>query len=574
MIPYLNMGVPKFFAWLMRNYKKSKFVFQKEKIDLESIDWFLIDTNCLIHPTCFKILAEEQNSKTKINFKSLENKMMNAVIEYIEKLIKYVNPNKGVYIAIDGPVCCAKMKQQRQRRFRSVHDKNLFDKIKEKHGIEIPYYWNNSAISPGTKFMEKLHNKIIIWAKEYIKKNNIKIIYSSSNVPGEGEHKLLDFIKQNKQKDFSYVTYGLDADLIFLMLVTKSDKVYLLREAQQFDSKASKDQLNFVSLKIMRECIYKTFEKYILENENADDINISIDKNRIINDFVFLCYFLGNDFLPHILSLDINKNGIEYILEKYADTYLQQFNYILGEDTKTINQQFINSFLEKLAYSEESILVENFNHKRKMRLQGETEYEKELYKIDNLLFKIPDPVGVGVDSNYRNNYYKHYFNIDISEIEDFVKKMVKNYLIGVKWVMFYYFDKIPDWSWFYPYDYPPFISDIYKYLVNFEDIKFKEGKPMEPFEQLLNILPSQSAKYLLPDSLVKLVTVSNSSIIHLYPLEVDIDFLYKHKYWEGIPKLPPMEIKLVKHSYLKYKDEINEADINRNRIENDIIFKK
>jgi len=152
--------------------------------------------------------------------------------------------------------------------------------------------------------------------------------------------------------------------------------------------------------------------------------------------------------------------------------------------------------------------------------------------------------------------------------------MVKHYLMGVKWVMFYYFDKIPDWTWFYPYDYPPFISDIYKYLINFEDIKFKEGKPMVPFEQLLNILPSQSAKYLLPNSLVKLVTVSNSSIIHLYPLDVDIDFLYKHKYWEGIPKLPPMEIKLVKHSYLKYQDEISEDDLNRNRVENDIIFQK
>ena len=562
------MGVPKFFAWLMRNYKKSNFIFQKEKVNLEPIEWFLIDTNCLIHPTCFKILSEE-SLKENINFKSLENKMMNAVLEYIEKLIKYVDPTKGIFIAIDGPVCCAKMKQQRQRRFRSVHDKNLFDKIKEKHKIEIPYYWNNSAISPGTKFMDKLHNKIINWSKEYVAKNNIRIIYSSSNVPGEGEHKLLDFIKKNKEKDFSYVTYGLDADLIFLMLVTKSEKVYLLREAQQFDSKASKDQLNFVSLKIMRECIYKTFEKYILEN---NDEVVVIDKNRIINDFVFLCYFLGNDFLPHILSLDINKNGVKYIIEKYCDTYLQQYNYLLGEDTKTINQEFISAFLEKLAYSEESILIENFNHKRKIRIQGETEYEKELYKIDNLLFKIPDPVGVGVDSNYRNNYYKHYFKLNVEEIEDFVQKMVKHYLMGIKWVLFYYFDKIPDWTWFYPYDYPPFISDIHKYLVNFKDINFIEGKPMAPFEQLLNILPSQSAKYLLPKNLVKLVTASNSSIIHLYPLDVDIDFLYKHKYWEGIPKLPPMEINLVKHSYLKYKNEIEENELNRNRIENDIIF--
>ena len=554
------MGVPKFFAWLMRNYKKSKFIFQKEKVEIEPIDWFLIDTNCLIHPICFKILAEEQNNKTKINFKSLENKMINAVIEYIENLIKYVNPIKGIYIAIDGPVCCAKMKQQRQRRFKTVHDKIFFDKIKKKHDIEIPYYWNNSAISPGTKFMEKLHNKIINWANDF----NNHIIYSSSNVAGEGEHKLLNFIKQNKDSDMSYVTYGLDADLIFLMLVTKSDKIYLLREAQQFDSKASKDQLNFVSLKIMRECIYKTFEKKI----------ISIDKNRVINDFIFICYFLGNDFLPHILSLDINKNGIEYIIDKYSDTYLQQFNYIVGEDTKTINQQFIKSFLEKLAYSEESILIENFNHKKKIILIGETEYKKELYKIDNLLFKIPDPIGIGVNSNYRNNYYKHYFNLNIDEIEDFVKNMVKHYLIGIKWVMCYYFDKIPDWTWFYPYDYPPFISDIYKYLINFDDIKFIEGKPMEPFEQLLNILPPHSAKFLLPNSLVKLVTVNNSSIIHLYPSDIDIDFLYKHKYWEGIPKLPPMEIKLVKHSYLKYKDEIDKVELNRNVIENNIIFLK
>jgi len=170
------MGVPKFFAWLIKNYKKDKIVFQKEKEDVESIDWLLIDTNCMLHPKCFEVLAEEQK-KDNVNFKSLQNKMMNASIEYIEKIIEYVEPGKGVYIAIDGPVCCAKIKQQRQRRFRSVHDKILFDNIKTKFNKPIPYFWNNSAISPGTKFMEKLNLKIIKWAEEYKKKNNIQIIY-------------------------------------------------------------------------------------------------------------------------------------------------------------------------------------------------------------------------------------------------------------------------------------------------------------------------------------------------------------------------------------------------------------
>ena len=559
---YILMGVPKFFAWLMRNYKKNKFVFEKEKVEdgLEKIDWLLIDTNCLIHPTCFKVLAEEQQ-KENINFKSLQNKMMNAVIEYIDKLIDYVKPETGIFIAIDGPVCCAKIKQQRQRRFRSVHDKILFDKIKTKFNKSIPYFWNNSAISPGTKFMDKLHKKILAW----IATKSIKIIYSSSNVPGEGEHKLLDFIKKNNKNnlDLSYVTYGLDADLIFLMLVTKLNRVYLLREAQQFDKKASGDQLNFVSIKIMRECIYDTFIKHI-------DID-NIDMNSIINDFIFLCYFLGNDFLPHIYALDIKNNGIEYLVKKYGETFMIIGDHILSKNTKTVNQKFLAKLLEKLSADEESILTENYAKIRKPRYQGSDDYEKELFKIENLLFKIEDSVGLGIDSSYRKNYYKHYFDVNDDELEDFVENLVKNYLIGIRWVTHYYFQKIPDWSWYYTYDYPPFISDICKYLINLNTITFVEGKPITPLEQLLVILPSQS-KYLLPKSFTKLTNNPNSTLAHLYPLDFQVDFLYKHHYWEGIPQLPPLEVKLVKYVYSKYKNELLSEEKDRNRLDKDLLF--
>ena len=170
------MGVPGFFLWLWKNYKKSSFVFTKGKLEkekkdddikntleeLESIDYFLIDTNCLIHPMCFKILAENNDNSQDI----LEGKMINKVIEYIEELIDYVKPKKGVYIAIDGVAPVAKIKQQRSRRFKSVHDKELWDKIKNKHSKPLSNNWNNSAITPGTQFMEKLHNKIMSWSKE------------------------------------------------------------------------------------------------------------------------------------------------------------------------------------------------------------------------------------------------------------------------------------------------------------------------------------------------------------------------------------------------------------------------
>jgi len=341
------MGVPKFFAWLIKNYKKNNFVFRKEDVDSETInkiDWFLIDTNSLIHPICFKVLAEEQEKHpdNNINFKSLENKMINAVIEYIDKLINYVEPKKGVYIAIDGPVCGAKIKQQRQRRFRSYNDKIFFDKIKQKHNKPIGYFWSNSAISPGTKFMNKLHLKFINWCTEIsnnkminkkVITDKIKIIYSSANTPGEGEHKLLEFIKNNnkKNKNYSYVTYGLDADLIFLMCVTKLDNVYLLREAQHFDNSKS-DELNYVSIKIMKDCILDTFQNDKLQ----------LERDKIVNDFIFLCYFLGNDFLPHLYALDIGKKGIEYLVEKYRETYQEVKDYILSDNTLIINQNFID----------------------------------------------------------------------------------------------------------------------------------------------------------------------------------------------------------------------------------------
>ena len=560
------MGVPKFASWLIKKYNKENIVFQKEKLGLEPIDWFLIDSNCLFHPTCFRVLAEEDNKNEKVNFKSLQNKMIKSIINYMEKLIKYTDPQKGIFISIDGPVCYAKIKQQRQRRFRSVYDKVFFDKLKIKYNVKIPYYWNNSAISPGTKFMNKLHNNIIEWLKDFKKQNkNIQIIYSSANVPGEGEHKLLDFIKENNTKklDLSYVTYGLDADLIFLMLVTKLDRVYLLREAQQFESKALVDQLNFVSIKTMKICIYDTFFKQIND--------IKIDKIRINNDFVFLCYLLGNDFLPHILALDITRNGIEYIISKYCETFTDKQNYILSNDTKSIDQDFITLFFSKLANDENMILINNFSKKRKPKYQGFDEYEKNMFKIENILFNVTDPIGICKNSDYRERYYKHYFDVDNDELEEFVKKLVKHYLIGMKWVTVYYFNKISDWTWYYTYDYPPFISDISKYLININDIRLDDNEPITPLEQLLVILPAKS-KYLLPDCFGKLTNSIQSSLIYLYPTDFKIDFLYKHRYWEGIPLLPPLEIKLVRHIYNKYKDELTIEEQHRNRLDTNLIL--
>lgn len=596
------MGVPGFFLWLWKNYKKSSFVFTKSKLEKEekdlekgqrgdkdndikntleeinSIDYFLIDTNCLIHPMCFKILAENNdNSQDK-----LEGKMINKVIEYIEELIDFVKPKKGVYIAIDGVAPVAKIKQQRSRRFKSVHDKELWDKIKNKHNKPLSNNWNNSAITPGTQFMEKLHNKIMSWSKE----QKLQIIYSSCNTPSEGEHKLLQFIRSNQKENlsFKYVLYGLDADLIFLALSANCNEIYLLREANQMNKNEADGVLNYVSIRVMKECIYQTMENYYkktLESFTKEkEVNkIELNRDKLTQDFIFLCYFLGNDFLPHLPSLDIHKDGIEYLLESYINILSDKRDYLIDikKSKIKINQEFLASLLSKLAEKEEYILKSNFGkHKRFQKCESSDPYDIEIFKIENLQFKIDDPIKLGSDNHkdWRRRYYKHYFGCETDEsIESFSKKLVKNYLVGIKWVTEYYFDKCPSWDWYFPYEHPPFLSDINMYLKENEmnKITFIEGKALKPFVQLLCVLPQQS-NYLLPTKLKNLMSNPKSSLAHLYPIDFQQDYINKNKYWMGIPILPSLEIDLVKYIFTKYQDELTKEDQFKNRLCDNYIF--
>jgi len=620
----------------MKNYKKEGFVFNKSKLlltdikivkknkkisdeellkiqqkneytqsllnEVNNIDWFLIDANCLIHPVCFKVVAE--NPELTDNDK-LENKMMNAVLEYLEKIISYVNPSKGIYLAIDGVAPVAKIKQQRSRRFKSVADKVMWDNIKKKHNKPLTQHWNNNAITPGTEFMVKLHNKIINWANGL----NKHVIYSSCFTPAEGEHKLLQFIRQNQNKnqDLSYVVYGLDADLIFLSLATESEKIYLLREANEINKNESKEVLNYVSICIMRKSIVNTIKEYLLEaadgllnvDKMEDDTSKvkqkntlygfdDLDETRIVNDFIFMCYFLGNDFLPHIPSLDIHQDGIESLIISYVETTNElvieknKIEYLLngkqalqGKTLNKINLDFLERFINKLSGLEEGVLREHFaKGKKRFSCDGDA-YEKEVFKIENLQFKVPDPIQLGSDTpdEWRARYYKHYWNVGPDEIEEFSKKLVTHYLIGVKWVTMYYFDDCPSWNWYYPFDYPPFITDIAKYLpeLNLNKIKFDKGNPLKPFMQLLAVFPPQSNN-LIPGSLRKLMTNPKSSLAYMYPQEFEQDFINKKRYWMGIPKLPPLDIDLIKHVFFKYQDELKPDEKDRNNIKNKFVI--
>ena len=151
------MGIPVYFKNLIEDYN-NLCIPDTRKLNIDNL---YFDLNCLIHPCCHGLTDE--------------NLMFEKILDTIHKIVSIVKPNDMVYIAIDGPCPKPKMIQQRLRRFKSAKEK------KE---------WDTNKITPGTEFMENLENYLL-------KKLNInqKLIFSSSNEPGEGEHKIYDYIR-------------------------------------------------------------------------------------------------------------------------------------------------------------------------------------------------------------------------------------------------------------------------------------------------------------------------------------------------------------------------------------------
>ncbi len=520
------MGIPGLFAWLRKNcpHLIRTLPSHMSMSMQQEIQNLCLDMNGIFHEACQKVYKYGNHSvpPSKIHQEKelppnvMRKRVFQEVGNIVNNLVYRVRPTRRVLIMVDGPAGNAKQSQQRQRRYRSVQDtERKFD---------------SNCISPGTEWMDFLSKYMDQFIRREVSHNRIwqglSVIFSNEKVAGEGEHKLIRFIRNHGTSIESYVLYGLDADLIMLTLSIQNilsigayslnpPKFFILRE----DQYSKIPQLLIVDITMLRE--------FLIEELTW---GLDCSRNNLIDDYVFLCFLLGNDFLPHSPTVDLIDGGLELLFHSYSNACANHNSHLIVNPTSredgVFSRDVLKDILHNISMSEKILLEDSVRKGEKF--------------ADPLLQKYIREVGtVSVESVESFEEKKSYFDFDSYRTEYYSSKFPRNtpsevcheYFRGMEWVYKYYTTGIPSWTWKYPFVYAPFASEMVSSLDTYQSKPFQIGRPMEPFRQLLSILPPQS-KDLLPSAL--------HPIIENFPSETKIDLAGKKFDWQAVVLVPPL----------------------------------
>ena len=179
----------------------------------------------------------------------------------------------------------------------------------------------------------------------------------------------------------------------------------------------------------------------------------------------------------------------------------------------------------------------------------------------------PDSVRLW-EEGYADRYYEQKFGVDPKDI-GFRNKVARAYVEGLAWVLLYYFQGCPSWTWYYPYHYAPFAADFVE--LDQLKIQFEKGTPFRPFEQLMAVLPAAS-NHAIPDVFWSLMTDEDSDIIDFYPEKFPIDLNGKKFAWQGVALLPFIDEKRLLKAMSEKYSMLSAEDAARNEKGTDVLI--
>ncbi|XP_047520922.1 5'-3' exoribonuclease 1 isoform X3 [Pieris napi] len=574
------MGVPKFFRYTSERYPCLNELVKQYQIP--DFDNMYLDMNGIIH-NCSH--PDDSNP----HFRITEEKIFKDIFHYLSVLFQIIKPKKLFFMAIDGVAPRAKMNQQRGRRFRSAREAEELEAQAKAKGEVLPTEkrFDSNCITPGTVFMARLHEQLKYFVKMKITQDplwsKVKVILSGHETPGEGEHKIMDYIRwARSQPDYDpntrHCLYGLDADLIMLGMCTHEPHFALLREEVKFGKTTqratSPEETNFylLHLSLLREYLEQEF---ISIKEN---LPFKYDIEKIVDDWVLMGFLVGNDFIPNLPNMHISNDALPLLYKTYmtvlptldgyineaGDLNLARFEVFMQELAKIDKEKFQDTYADLKYFEMKTGRRPNANERKDYKPNNDDTFnvniddikankpDDELQALINATQEMfMDDVAVDDDDEYeetsdeeatiemefilhKKDYYMN--KLDYSKVtEEVLADQAEGYVRAIQWNLFYYYKGCPSWCWYYPHHYAPYISDI----KGFKDLKieFELGDPFKPFEQLLAVLPAAS-KHLLPTPFHDLMTDEDSPIVHYYPIHFETDLNGKKNDWEAVVLIP------------------------------------
>jgi 5'-3' exonuclease len=526
------MGIPSYFSHIVKNHRE----IIKKLLDINyPINNLYIDSNSIVYD-CLRKISYKDNDEF------FENTLIQQVCYKLEEYIKHIQPNNRVFIALDGVAPVAKLEQQRNRRYKSTMEKKIMKFIDPL----IDKSWSSTAITPGTNFMNNLNKGI----KDFFHKKELsyhlkQIIFSGSDEVGEGEHKLFSYIRRNEKshKNETSIIYGLDADLIMLSLnhLPISKHIYLYRETPEFIKSIDRDlnpnESYLLDIPELSKVIISTMN-------NGRKVNNKQQVNRLY-DYIFMCFLLGNDFLPHFPSVNIRTKGIYKLLAAYRNV-LGNSNKNLTNGKKIYWDNFYK-FIDYLAKEEHNNLKSEYEIRNKMekrQFPSETIDDKKMRYLNAPILnrckeRYIDPYSYG----WENRYYETLF--DSYNSKDYVRDVCINYMEGLEWVMKYYTSGCADWRWKYNYNYPPLFADLLRYIPRWDMdlIEENNNKPVTESIQLSYVLPNESLVLLPQKYHIRLL----KNMRECYPTDCKLEWSFCKYIWESHVHLPSIDIDKLEH---------------------------
>ena len=415
------MGIPSYFSYLLRKYPYLITSLQKA-------DNLYLDSNSII----YDMVSTMKN----------EQDLIKKVCEKIDYYLNLIEP-KCVFIAFDGIPPMAKVKQQRERRFKGWL-------------TQTPSAWNTIQITPGTTFMNELDKGLTHYFRNHASRYDFFKL-STSKEAGEGEHKLFEWIRTHPElhQDKKTLIYGLDSDLIVLSLQhLQYGEIRLLREAPAF--MLSDRELHILDIPLL-----------------AKSIEEVIGKDKL-SDYILMTLFLGNDFMPHFPSIQLRTNGFDILFQIYIST-IEPNEYLFQ---KEIQWNMLEKFIKALACKEEMCMIKEYHSRNRYQVDTSTEEKRQLntpmLKREKEHFICP------IKKGWQKRYYDTLLPVDPKIVSD-------HYLKMFAWNMKYYTKGCTDWSYAYPYSYPPLLEDLAKYVK--PSVEFSCNKVLSEEELLSYVLP-------------------------------------------------------------------------------------